>query len=645
DQGSQSVPVIVEDFSVPAGVTECETSGPLAPPAFALSNPSNNTARVTITGAPSGANATTKYIISRGDSAAGPFVKVAEIPATQTTYDDAGLPGNRTYFYQVRASRNDLCVGSANTGSVFVAGTTVTPAPLFSGVDRVDDIRDGSRLVLSWGAATSLNASANIVYDVYRVAHIQHGNSTQDPTFTPDASNKIATVTGTSYVDAGLDLAQPYYYIVQARDTNNGKLDTNNTGNLQVRFNAPTIPQVTSAPPFALENFEAATADNRFTAPLTESTTNPNQATPVFQRITVANLGNPSVGKMYAPDFSPGHENGLPDPGGTGHGGPSDFSTQIGPFNNPSAPASMLTATSIMEFDNTINAEAGFDGGVLEIKVGGPFVQADATPFPDNTTVWDLGDYLIDGYYNARLDGSLPAGGQKGSALQGRRAYTGVKSLHHVRAVLRNFAPGGIHNPNGLPVFIRFRMTSDAATANGVDAGWFVDNLVINNLACRVNVADKDTGATAEASSTYTSRNYSTDGAIDGDHKGMDWENGGGWNDETRDLFPDYLQINFNGSQVISEIRVYTLQDDFRNPQEPTPEMTAGLYGLIDYDVQYFDGTNWVTVPGGQIRGNDRVLRALTFPNVTTSKIRINVLNAREHFSRIVEVEAFGCSQ
>jgi hypothetical protein len=29
---------------------------------------------------------------------------------------------------------------------------------------------------------------------------------------------------------------------------------------------------------------------------------------------------------------------------------------------------------------------------------------------------------------------------------------------------------------------------------------------------------------------------------------------------------------------------------------------------------------------------------------VTTDKIRVHVLNAREHFSRVVEVEAFGCS-
>ena len=72
--------------------------------------------------------------------------------------------------------------------------------------------------------------------------------------------------------------------------------------------------------------------------------------------------------------------------------------------------------------------------------------------------------------------------------------------------------------------------------------------------------------------------------------------------------------------------------------------MRATLYGLLDYDVQYWDGNAWVTVPNGEIRGNDLVMRTVTFTPLTTTRIRINVLNAREHYSRIIEVEATGCS-
>jgi hypothetical protein len=347
---------------------------------------------------------------------------------------------------------------------------------------------------------------------------------------------------------------------------------------------------------------------------------------------------------MYAPEFSPGHElNGCdPDPGPfTGCGGQSDFYTQIGPFNGPGNPA--LTATSIMEFDNFINTEAGFDGGNIEVRVGGPFTSPtdpSNTPFPDNVTDFDLGDYIIEGGYIGKLDGPLVAP-VHGSALQGRRSYSGVKPLHHVRAVLHNFAPGGVHNPQGLPVFIRFRMTSDPATANGVNSGWFIDNLVINNLACRVNVAEA--GATATASSTYVNGGYPPEGAIDGDRKGTDWGNNGGWNDSTRDIWPDTLQVEFNGSKTINEIRVYTLQNNVRNPVEPTLLTPADLYGIKDFDVQYWDGDSWETVTGGSVTGNDKAMRVFVFPDVTTTKIRVVVNEGRSYWSRIIEVEAFGC--
>jgi hypothetical protein len=148
----------------------------------------------------------------------------------------------------------------------------------------------------------------------------------------------------------------------------------------------------------------------------------------------------------------------------------------------------------------------------------------------------------------------------------------------------------------------------------------------------------------ATASSTQSSRNYSPAGAINGDRVGAGWEQGGGWNDDTRGVWPDYLDINFNASRTISEIRVYTLQNDFHNPVEPDASTAADYYGLLDFDIQYWSGTAWVTVPGGEIRGNDKAMRTVTFPSLSTTKIRINVLNGRSYYSRIVEVEAIGCN-
>jgi hypothetical protein len=134
-----------------------------------------------------------------------------------------------------------------------------------------------------------------------------------------------------------------------------------------------------------------------------------------------------------------------------------------------------------MEFDHKFTAEATFDGGVVEIKVGGD-ATFNSTPFPDNITTFDLGNYMVQGGYNGKLDGQELGTGVTGSPLQGRRAYTGVRGLHHVRIPLEAFAPGGVNNPAGLPVRIRFRMTSDVATTAGLNSGWYIDNLAINNL-------------------------------------------------------------------------------------------------------------------------------------------------------------------
>ena len=157
-----------------------------------------------------------------------------------------------------------------------------------------------------------------------------------------------------------------------------------------------------------------------------------------------------------------------------------------------------------------------------------------------------------------------------------------------------------------------------------------------------VNFASAASGSTAAASSTYDAR-FPASGAIDGDHIGTNWESGGGWNDATRDLYPDTLEVDFGATRTIDEIRVYTLQDNFKSAVEPTASTPADLYGIQDFDVQYFDGTNWVTVQNGSITGNDRAANVFMFPDVTTTKIRVVVNAARAHFSRIVEVEAFGC--
>jgi hypothetical protein len=68
---------------------------------------------------------------------------------------------------------------------------------------------------------------------------------------------------------------------------------------------------------------------------------------------------------------------------------------------------------------------------------------------------------------------------------------------------------------------------------------------VVGPFSGAVNVARTTNGRTASASSTYNTK-FSVNGAIDGDRNGNNWGNGGGWNDATADLYPDWLQVDFN---------------------------------------------------------------------------------------------------
>ena len=158
-----------------------------------------------------------------------------------------------------------------------------------------------------------------------------------------------------------------------------------------------------------------------------------------------------------------------------------------------------------------------------------------------------------------------------------------------------------------------------------------------------VNVALASNGGVATASSTYSGPygNFPVQSVNNGERKGVTWGAGGGWNDDTANIYPDWVQITFNGQKTIGEIDVYTLQDSLNNPIEPTPNQSFSLYGITSFDVQYWNGSAWVTVPGGSITGNNLVWRKITFPPVATDRIRVVVNASMDGASRITEIEAF----
>jgi hypothetical protein len=162
---------------------------------------------------------------------------------------------------------------------------------------------------------------------------------------------------------------------------------------------------------------------------------------------------------------------------------------------------------------------------------------------------------------------------------------------------------------------------------------------------CPTNVALATNGSTATASSTFNA-SYTAASAIDGERDGNMWGSNGGWNDATFGAFPDNLQVNFAVSQPISEIDVYTLKNDFNSGSIVTDSTAFTMYGITAFNVQYWNGSSWIDVPGGGVTGNNRVKRQFIFASpITTDRIRVVVNDsADDQFSRIIELEAYSCA-
>lgn len=186
-------------------------------------------------------------------------------------------------------------------------------------------------------------------------------------------------------------------------------------------------------------------------------------------------------------------------------------------------------------------------------------------------------------------------------------------------------------------------LAASAASAPEKEYGYRNGQLLITATG-RYNVALAANGAVATASSTATGSGFSTTYAINGNYRGP-WGNSvEGWNDNTPNVVPDWIQVDFAGSKTIDEISVFGLHDNYTVENTPTETQTFTLYGLIAFNVQYWNGSSWVTIPNGNVTGNNKVWRKFTFSPITTSKIRVTINQVPDSWSRVVEIQAFGTS-
>ncbi|MEP6609799.1 MAG: Ig-like domain repeat protein, partial [Burkholderiaceae bacterium] len=151
------------------------------------------------------------------------------------------------------------------------------------------------------------------------------------------------------------------------------------------------------------------------------------------------------------------------------------------------------------------------------------------------------------------------------------------------------------------------------------------------------NVALASAGAVASASSNY-SAGYPVASLNNNERAGANWGNGGGW--AAANAPPGWVQIDFNGSKTIDRVVVYTLQDGYGSPVEPSDTLTFSVYGITDFTIQGWNGSSWVTL--GTVSGNNLVKRTVTFTAFTTNQIRVNVTGSLLSVPAITEIEAWG---
>ncbi|HEY1329236.1 MAG TPA: Ig-like domain repeat protein [Casimicrobiaceae bacterium] len=268
--------------------------------------------------------------------------------------------------------------------------------------------------------------------------------------------------------------------------------------------------------------------------------------------------------------------------------------------------------------------------GQLTVQVSGPGsgLAATTTALASSLNPSGLGASVT---FTASVSGSAPTGTvlftDNGAAIAGCSAValagtTGTRTASCTTGALT----AGSHA-------ILARYGGNAANAASTSATLAQ---TVNGGATDSNVALASAGATATASSTYAGGSTASR-VIDNQRTGAagDW-----WTDATRSVWPDWVEIAFNGNRTIDRVVVYSVQDNYTNPTEPADTMTFTRFGLKAFQVQGWNGTSWVTL--ATVSGNNLVKRAVDVTPYTTSRLRVSVTSAADAYTRITEIEAWG---
>jgi hypothetical protein len=282
---------------------------------------------------------------------------------------------------------------------------------------------------------------------------------------------------------------------------------------------------------------------------------------------------------------------------------------------------------------NVISATAT----ALTVQVSGPGTTT--TPVATTTTIASSANpssWQSSVTFTATVSGSAPTGtvvfSDGATAVAGCTAVALVGSGNARTATCATAALAvGTHT-------ITAKYAGDAANTTSTSPG-LAQSVTSTTTTTVTNVALASAGGSATASSTLSG--YSPSLLINGDGAGLRFNGGPGWwTDATPSVFPDWVQIQLKASKSVSQVVVYSLQDNYNSPITPTATTTFSLYGARDFTVQGWNGSAWVTL--ASVTGNNLVKRTLSFTAFTTDKIRVNVTKSANAYTRLTEVEVWG---
>lgn len=157
------------------------------------------------------------------------------------------------------------------------------------------------------------------------------------------------------------------------------------------------------------------------------------------------------------------------------------------------------------------------------------------------------------------------------------------------------------------------------------------------------NLALASNGGVMSASSTL-SLSYAASKANDGNITGATAPNVVDyWNSSVQGNYPEYLTCTLGANSRIYRVVVYSVQDNYLTPSQPTPTMISTRFGLKDLQIETWDGASWVL--SDTVTGNDLIIKTvrLSAPVETTKiRIKINATIDPFDFCRCVEFQAFG---